>query len=109
MLRHTARAKVGLRAGRGAAPFGSQASVERALAYVNSHFQTGLKSVLDRAILAHEESHAHARVPLLTKVDEIPFDFERRRLSVVVENSSVSCKTMPICARNDCFVISRTS
>jgi Mg2+-importing ATPase len=55
-----------------------------ALAYVNSHFQTGLRSVLDRAVLAHEESHAHARIPELVKVDEIPFDFERRIMSVVV-------------------------
>ena len=55
-----------------------------ALAYINSHFQTCLKSVLDRAVLAHEESHAHARVPELSKVDEIPFDFERRIMSVVV-------------------------
>jgi len=55
-----------------------------ALAYINSHFQTCLKSVLDRAVLAHEESHAHGRVPELTKVDEIPFDFERRIMSVVV-------------------------
>lgn len=55
-----------------------------ALAYINSHFQTGLKNVLDRAILAHEESHAHARVPQLAKVDEIPFDFERRIMSVIV-------------------------
>ena len=55
-----------------------------ALAYINSHFQTCLKSVLDRAVLAHEESHAHGRVPALTKVDEIPFDFERRIMSVVV-------------------------
>jgi Mg2+-importing ATPase len=55
-----------------------------ALAYLNSHFQTGLKNVLDRAILAHEETHAHARVPETTKVDEIPFDFQRRIMSVVV-------------------------
>ena len=55
-----------------------------ALAYINSHFQTGLKSVLDRAVLAHEESHAHGRVPELVKIDEIPFDFERRIMSVVV-------------------------
>ncbi len=55
-----------------------------ALAYVNSHFQTGLKNILDRAVLAHEEVHAHARVPVLEKVDEIPFDFERRIMSVVV-------------------------
>jgi Mg2+-importing ATPase len=55
-----------------------------ALAFINSHFQTGLKSVLDRAVLAHEESHAHARVPELAKIDEIPFDFERRIMSVIV-------------------------
>jgi len=55
-----------------------------ALAYINSHFQTGLKNLLDRAVLAHEETHAHARVPELAKVDEIPFDFERRIMSVVV-------------------------
>ncbi|MCU0683169.1 MAG: HAD-IC family P-type ATPase [Polyangiaceae bacterium] len=55
-----------------------------ALAYVNSHFQTGLKNVLDRAVLAHAQSHAHGRVAALAKVDEIPFDFERRIMSVVV-------------------------
>jgi Mg2+-importing ATPase len=55
-----------------------------ALAYINSHFQTGLKNVLDRAVLAHEETHAHARVPDFAKVDEIPFDFARRIMSVVV-------------------------
>lgn len=55
-----------------------------ALAYTNSHFQTGLKNVLDRAVLAHEETHAHARIPEVAKVDEIPFDFQRRIMSVVV-------------------------
>jgi Mg2+-importing ATPase len=55
-----------------------------ALAYTNSHFQTGLKNVLDRAVLAHEETHTHARIPEFTKVDEIPFDFQRRIMSVVV-------------------------
>lgn len=55
-----------------------------ALAYINSHFQTGLKNVLDRAVLAHEAAHMHSRVPDLIKVDEIPFDFERRIMSVVV-------------------------
>ena len=54
------------------------------LAYLNSYFQTGLKNVLDRAVLAHEETHARARIPELAKVDEIPFDFERRIMSVVV-------------------------
>lgn len=54
------------------------------LAYLNSHFQTGLKNVLDRAVLAHEETHEHARVGEFSKVDEIPFDFQRRIMSVVV-------------------------
>ena len=55
-----------------------------ALAYLNSHFQTGLKNVMDRAILDHPETHHHARIPDHAKVDEIPFDFERRIMSVVV-------------------------
>jgi len=54
------------------------------LVYTNSHFQTGLKNVLDRAVLAHQETHARARIPELAKVDEIPFDFDRRIMSVVV-------------------------
>jgi Mg2+-importing ATPase len=55
-----------------------------ALAYMNSHFQTGLRNVLDRAVLAHTETHAHAKIPEYAKVDEIPFDFQRRVMSVVV-------------------------
>jgi len=55
-----------------------------ALAYLNSHFQTGLKNVLDRAVLAHTETHVHAKLPEYAKVDEIPFDFQRRIMSVVV-------------------------
>ena len=55
-----------------------------ALAYLNSHFQTGLKNVLDRAVLAHTETHVHAKLQDYAKVDEIPFDFQRRIMSVVV-------------------------
>jgi Mg2+-importing ATPase len=55
-----------------------------ALAYMNSHFQTGLKNVLDRAVLAHADTHTEANVSAFTKVDEIPFDFQRRVMSVVV-------------------------
>jgi Mg2+-importing ATPase len=55
-----------------------------ALAYINSHFQTGLKNILDRAVLAHTETHAHAKIPEYAKIDEIPFDFQRRIMSVVV-------------------------
>jgi Mg2+-importing ATPase len=55
------------------------------MAYLNSHFQTGLKNVLDRAILAHREVHEQLHIPEYQKVDEIPFDFSRKVMSVVVE------------------------
>ena len=55
------------------------------LAYLNSHFQTGLKNVMDRAVLGHAAQANHkAQIPNYDKVDEIPFDFERRIMSVVV-------------------------
>jgi Mg2+-importing ATPase len=54
-------------------------------AYLISHFQTGLKNVLDRAVLHHEELHGTMGIEKYTKVDEIPFDFSRRMMSVAVE------------------------
>ena len=51
------------------------------LAYLNSFFETGLKSPLDEAILAHE----HIDVSAWKKIDEVPFDFERRRVSVLLD------------------------
>ena len=51
------------------------------LAYLNSKFETGIRSPLDVAILKTERPDASA----YAKCDEIPFDFERRRLSIVVE------------------------
>lgn len=55
------------------------------LAYLNSYFQTGLKNVLDRAILHFREIHEKLAVPEYRKVDEIPFDFSRKLMSVVVQ------------------------
>lgn len=54
-------------------------------AYVISHFQTGLKNVLDRAVLKHQELHKELNVEKFSKVDELPFDFSRRMMSVAVE------------------------
>jgi Mg2+-importing ATPase len=54
-------------------------------AYLISHFQTGLKNVLDRAILDHREVHEQLTKGQYNKVDEIPFDFSRRIMSVVVQ------------------------
>jgi P-type Mg2+ transporter len=55
-------------------------------AYLISHFQTGLKNVLDRAVLKYSELHRELGVEKISKVDEIPFDFSRRMMSVVVES-----------------------
>jgi Mg2+-importing ATPase len=56
-------------------------------AYLISHFQTGLKNVLDRAVLKYSQLHRELSVEKINKVDEIPFDFSRRMMSVVVENT----------------------
>jgi len=52
------------------------------LAYLNSFFETGLKSPLDEAILDHQNIDSGA----WKKIDEVPFDFERRRVSVLLDN-----------------------
>ena len=70
-------------------------------AYLNSYFQTGLKNLMDRAIISRTEKEAkeHAILQNLDtsfqKIDELPFDFERRRMSVIVkdENEVVSLVT----------------
>lgn len=54
------------------------------MAYINSFYQTGLKNLLDKAILKHER----LMIKAFKKVDEIPFDFSRRIMSVVVENDT---------------------
>jgi Mg2+-importing ATPase len=62
-------------------PFGATSARALELASINSRMETGIRSPLDAAILRH----APAELNGYRKVDEIPFDFERRRLSVVVE------------------------
>ncbi|WP_211092893.1 magnesium-translocating P-type ATPase [Chitinophaga polysaccharea] len=54
-------------------------------AYLNSYHQTGLKNLLDVAVLEHIELHDYLKVEEhYLKVDEIPFDFHRRRMSVIL-------------------------
>ncbi len=55
-------------------------------AYLNSFHQTGLKNLLDKAVLEHIELHDYLKVEeYFLKVDEIPFDFQRRRMSVILK------------------------
>ncbi|HQX51939.1 MAG TPA: magnesium-translocating P-type ATPase [Planctomycetaceae bacterium] len=54
-------------------------------AFLNSYYQTGLKNLLDRAVLEHVELKTEMKLAQhYRKIDEIPFDFQRRRMSVVV-------------------------
>ena len=57
--------------------------------YLNSFHHTGLKNLLDEAILKHEELEEHLKADeKYRKIDEIPFDFVRRRMSVIVEDAT---------------------
>jgi Mg2+-importing ATPase len=77
--------------------------------YLNSFHHTGLKNLLDKAILDHEELKEHLKADeKYRKIDEIPFDFVRRRMSVVVEDdtglNTLICKgavdeVMGLCSR----------
>jgi Mg2+-importing ATPase len=65
-----------------------------ALAYINSKFETGIRSPLDLAILKGENRDADAYLKCdadaYLKCDEVPFDFERRRLSIVVKEKNTT-------------------
>jgi len=54
-------------------------------AYLISHFQTGLKNLLDRAVLKYKQLHGELGIDKYKMVDEIPFDFSRRMMSVAIE------------------------
>lgn len=62
-------------------------------AYFNSFFQTGLKNLMDQAILLHTIELGFENLEKeYTKIDEIPFDFTRRRMSVVIEDKNGKCQ-----------------
>ncbi|HET7115960.1 MAG TPA: magnesium-translocating P-type ATPase [Hanamia sp.] len=78
------------------------------LAYLNSVFQTGIKNPLDDAILSHKKMD----ITSYKKIDEIPFDFFRKRMSVVVQKNNEAtliCKGAPeeilkVCTQEKKFV-----
>ena len=80
-------------------------------AWLNSFYQTGLKNLLDVAVLEVAQQHELAeRLEQYRKIDEIPFDFLRRRMSVVVRDGGgqnlLVCKgaieeMLPLCASAD--------
>ncbi|MWP50122.1 MULTISPECIES: magnesium-translocating P-type ATPase [unclassified Gilliamella] len=61
------------------------------LAWLNSYYQSGMKNLMDKAIIRFAEEKTRMKkvgASLYKKIDELPFDFVRRRLSVVVQNDS---------------------
>lgn len=61
------------------------------LAWLNSYYQSGMKNLMDKAIIRFTEEKTSVKkvgVGLYKKIDELPFDFVRRRLSVVVQNGN---------------------
>jgi Mg2+-importing ATPase len=77
--------------------FGRSSEPVLHFAFLNSHYQTGLKNLLDHAVLEHVELATELKLEQdYRKIDEIPFDFVRRRMSVVVsardERHELICK-----------------
>ena len=68
-------------------PLGASTLRVLELAYLNSFFETGLRTPMDDAILRH---HEEVDVSGWTKIDEVPFDFERRRVSVLLSGADGS-------------------
>ena len=89
--------------------WGAQSDAVLEYAYLNSYYQTGLKNLLDVAVLDRVEVHKKLEVATAFRlVDEIPFDFQRRRMSVVVteqdEHYLLLCKgaveeVLTVCSR----------
>jgi Mg2+-importing ATPase len=89
--------------------FGEESRHVLELAWLNSHYQSGLRNLLDVAILDHAEIRDHLDLAArYAKVDEIPFDFQRRRMSVVVSRDGAAhmliCKgaveeTLSVCSQ----------
>ncbi|MDE3136095.1 MAG: magnesium-translocating P-type ATPase [Acidobacteriota bacterium] len=85
-------------------PFGRPAEAPFLYGYVNSLLETGIESPLDKAILAREQPSV---VSVFHKLAEIPFDFERRRISIVVSKEGERLlivkgapeSVLPLCSR----------
>ena len=58
-------------------------------AYLNSYYSTGMKNIVDRAILIYGSKHNLDNIlPKYNKIDEIPFDYNRKIMSILVKNNN---------------------
>ncbi len=69
-------------------PTGNPCNRVLQFAYLNSFYQTGLKNLIDKAVIEHTEEKQMFDPSTFQKLDEIPFDFARRRMSVIVKDIS---------------------
>lgn len=69
-------------------PKGNECNRVLQFAYLNSFYQTGLKNLIDKAVIKHTEENNTFNPSAFQKLDEIPFDFARRRMSVIVKGIS---------------------
>lgn len=69
-------------------PKGNECNRVLQFAYLNSFYQTGLKNLIDKAVIKHTEENNTFNPSAFQKLDEIPFDFARRRMSVIVKDIS---------------------
>jgi Mg2+-importing ATPase len=76
--------------------YGKESAQSLHYAYLNSYFQTGVKNILNEAILKHDEAAEKLEITKYSKVDEIPFDYNRRKMSVIVQDNKG--KSMLVCA-----------
>ncbi|AZD08152.1 Mg(2+) transport ATPase, P-type [Pseudomonas chlororaphis] len=68
---------------------GSRCDQVLQLAWLNSYHQSGMKNLMDRAVVSYAENNPKFSAPdAWSKVDELPFDFVRRRLSVILADDS---------------------
>jgi len=58
------------------------------MAYLNAFYQTGLKNPMDTAIMVYDEQLGKKELEGTSKIDEVPFDFVRRRMSVVIHKTN---------------------
>ena len=64
-------------------------------AYLNSYFGTGIKNLVDRAVISYgEENNVNSITKKYEKIDEIPFDYDRRRMSIVVRDKEKKYKML---------------
>ncbi|MFA5840760.1 MAG: magnesium-translocating P-type ATPase [Candidatus Paceibacterota bacterium] len=76
--------------------YGKESEESLHYAFINSYFQTGVENIINEAILKHDEAKEKLEIVNYSKIDEIPFDFNRRKMSVIVKDNKKN-KSLLVC------------